>query len=1146
MKKRITAMMAATLAVCSFSELRSQQAMGLFAGNHNAPYSAFQNPANTFSDRNRVYINFWGGQVGFTNNSLTWNAPFGLIPMANGEYPEEYTDPSGNLIFDGQWLPWKGTPTEKLYYLNEIYGPSVTFRTSRRTALGFGLRGISGISMDGVGQDLGRLLRYGFTSGGPAFNDNGLKLNTSYTNDAFAINADRYQEWYISLAGVTRDRGPHFVKWGGTGKFLLGMGAAGLNADGVDFSSSSTELAISNSNMSFYHTNGTTANRVVSSPLGLKFNEVQGLGAGMDLGFVYQYRPDNLRKRVTDWWNCADELRNDYAWKFGASVTDLGFIAYDGSRKDLTTPIVREWYVSGGITNVLSQIGNNQGMFQRIDTGFFDDPGIAAESNNRFVTTTPAALNLQFDVNLKNNFYLGLNLQQNLKKVNSFGIKKTSYFSAIPRWEKESVEIGIPITLTQDYDKLNVGLYGRLGPVIVGTDNLAGLASFVANNNYQAANVYFAVRLQLAACGWSRYNYYPPDTTIRDSVFQTDTVNFWESDTLTKTDTIYKEKIIRDTVTIQKRDTIIEYRNSDVSIDPTREDALRKKEAALKLKEEELKRREAAVIIKENDNTEMSATNDCRRRIAELEEQLKRERELYVKLNNQNQDTKEERDRAKLRIAELERDLAKAKADYQVLVNENTGLKLEIDRLKAEIIRLKASDRPATAQVKTLDSLLALEQTRNIELQKENSKQKAEVTAVKKENEDRNKRIAELEAEIAKLKATCIDKAACDKAIKDLQDQLSAEKAKVAGLQKELDETKAKYNVSLDRIKVLEEQLKNCGNAEELARIKAELEAEKKKSAALDISVKALETENTELKNTNSTQKAKVTALEKELADTKAKLDAETKKVLDLTEQLKNCGDAEEKAKLQAEIDALKKANSDKDVKITSLEKELLDTKAKLAAESQKVITLTEQLKNCGDAEEKARLLAEIDALKKSNSEKDAQITGLRNDKAKLEGDLSTAKAKISDLESQLAECKSKDCSELEAQLAEYKGKYDEAKRSLESMTAEYNALVTANNQLKAKLADCEEKLKNCSSSSEEISKLEAEIKDLKLAIGTLKGEVASKEKSLEDLRESYDLLKGEKTTLEKQVGTLQAEITTLNAKVADLEAKLKACQEGK
>ena len=76
-------------------------------------------------------------------------------------------------------------------------------------------------------------------------------------------------------------------------------------------------------------------------------------------------------------------------------------------------------------------------------------------------------------------------------------------------------------------------------------------------------------------------------------------------------------------------------------------------------------------------------------------------------------------------------------------------------------------------------------------------------------------------------------------------------------------------------------------------------------------------------------------------------------------------------------------------------------------------------------------MLAEIYSLKKSNSEKDAQITGLRNDKAKLEGDLSTAKAKISDLESQLAECKSKDCSELEAQLAEYKGKYDEANRSL-------------------------------------------------------------------------------------------------------------------
>lgn len=1079
MKKRLTTVFAATALACSFLELNGQQAVGLYAGNHNTPYSAFQNPANVFPDKNRVYVNFWGANVGFTNNFLTYNAPFGLVRMADGDYPSAYTRPDGNLAFDQNWLEWEKTNNQKLYYISEVYGPSVYFRTSNRTALGFGLRGISGLSLNGVGPEVGRLLRYGLDSGSASFNGaNSLAKNTKYTQGAFSIAAEKYQEWYFSLATVTRDRGAHFVKWGATGKLLLGMGSAGMHGSGFDFSiNNNNQLALTNANTAYYHTDDASASAILQNPLGLKFDFLNGVGAGMDLGFVYEYRPNKERKTVRDWWTCVDEKKNDYDWKFGASITDLGFLAYNGSKRMLDYTGTKNWNINTAIVNQYSY--NNQGItdrFAAVDNGFFDDTTIKAEVNDRFTTTTPVALNAQLDLNLNNNFFVGFNWSHSLKGTGSAGLRKTSYISVVPRWEGEHAEIGVPITLTRDYSALNVGLYGRLGPVIVGTDNLAGLASFVGNGNYKAANVYFGVRLKLEACGWRAYH-----EEYRDSVKTTDTLtqandSFWKIDTV----------VVRDTVRIQKTDTVkvIEYRNKEV-VTTQKELELRKKEADLKAKEDDIKRREAIVVEKENNN--FGKNDDCSKRIAELEEQLKRERDLYAKLNTQYQDCKDEKDRLRKSIAQLELEINKLKAENDGLRAQNGDLQTEIYRLRQEITRLKAGSKPCDAQVRTLDSLLIVEQQKTANLEKEVSKQKALVSGKQTENDAQKKRIVELEEEIRVLKLNGSKDADCATKLAKLQAELDAEKAKSSGLQKQLDDLRKEHQLALDKVKTLEEQLKNCGNADEVAKIKAELDAQKKKCDELDVKVKALETENAALKGENSTLKAKVTALEKDITDLKGKLDAEGKKVLELQEALKNCGDAEQ-------ISTLK---------------------------------------------------AQVDALKKDNSEKDAEIAALKNDKAKLESELSAAKAKITALEADLKECQSKDCGEIEAELAQLKVNYSNMKNQYDAVYAEYNALLADYKKLQSQLADCEQKLKNCSGSSDEINKLEAEISKLKLTITELNGQVDSKQKSLDELQEAYDKVVGEKTGLQKQIDNLNGQVKSLNAKVADLEAQLKLCKEG-
>lgn len=1070
MKKNITAAFAAIL-VSSLFKISAQHSVGMGAGNHNVSYSAFQNPANTYPDKNRLYLNVWGAQMGFNNNFLVYNAPFGLIKMLNGNYPDEYKNSYGNLKFDQDWVNLKAGDNNKLYYLNEVYGPSVFFRTSRRTAVGFGVNGISGLSVDGLGAGAAHILRFGLDSNSAAFGgENGLQNGVKYKNGAFSINADRYSEWFFSLAAVTKDRGQHFVKWGAAAKLLLGMGSAGLRGESLDYSVSNNTIKFSAPRATFYHTDDQSASSVLSGPLGLKFDFLQGAGAGMDLGFIYENRPDTKRKTVRDWWNCDDEKRSDYAWKFGASLTNLGFIAYNGTKQRINTAVERSWVLNKDVVNNYKYSQGLSDRFETADQLFFKDSGVNAGTKNGYTITTPATFNAQLDMRLENNFYVGLNWQQSLKGTQSNGLKKTSYIGVVPRWENEFAELGVPVTLTRDYTALNVGLYGRLGPLTVGTDNITGLASFIANGSYKSANLYFGLRFQIPACGWRAYEHEKPDTAIvSDTTTIRDTTSFW------KRDTIIKEMVYRDTILIEKRDTVIEYRKLEGGPDLGMKEAeLKRREAELQKKEEEIIKRENAVLAKEKTNS-----TDCAKRIQELEDQLKRERDLYAKLSIQYQETKDERDRLKISMGTLEREIASLKSENSGLKADVSGKQSEIIKLRQEIDRLKASNRPCDAQVKSLDSLLSLEEKETLALEKELSKQKAEIGGLKKENDDQKIRIAQLEAEIINLKKNCTDKTACDAQLKELQDKLNAEKNKSSGLEKQLSETKALYEAEVAKTKKLEEQLKNCGSTEEAAKLKAELEAQKKKTSDLEIKVKTLETEN-------STLKAKVSVQETEIADLKKKLDA---------------------------------ANS----KIKELE---------LA------------LKNCGSSDEIAALKAEIEALKKSGSEKDATISSLKSDKAKLESDLSTAKAKITDLEKQLSDCKSKDCKDIEAKLADYKSKYENQLAQYEVLYEEYNELVKERNQLKGKVSDLEAKLKNCSGSSEDISKLEAEIKKLKQTILELNGEVAGKQKSLDELLAEYDKVVAEKGTLQKQVTTLQGQMKTLQDQIKILEEKLKKCEE--
>ncbi len=1197
MKKTLTIKLAAILLGCSAFPLAAQQATGLFAGNHNAPYSAFQNPANTMPDLNRMYINFWGANVGFTNNALTYNAPFGMNAWANGNYPDQYKS-GDNLLFNQDWIQWGNAKNQKLYYLSEVYGPSVFFRAAPGLGMGFGVRNVSGISMTGVNAELGKLFRFGpDTTGGAYKGDNALVKNKTYSNGPFSINIDNYNEWFFSLAGAKRNQGVNYWKWGATGKFLVGTGNAYLGANKLDYTLNGNQITLNNTDLQFKHTSDGSIVDGVKYPFGLNFNEVNGAGFGLDLGFVYENRTSRPARTLNNWWDCTWGDNTQYDWKFGASLTDLGIIGYQGSTRLLDISTAKTYTFNNNTLNNWQSFGEDR--FAKVDKGFFDDSSLQAGIGNNYSVLTPAALNAQLDMRVGHNFFFGVNWSQSLKGQNSLGLRKASYLNFVPRWEGEHAEIGLPVTLTRDYTALNVGLYGRVGPFTLGTDNLAGLAKFATNTPYKSANIYFAVRLQLPTCGWYHYDEYDSVAT-HDTIVKTDTTNFWKRDTvrITKHDTIYKNKVVRDTIKMVKHDTIVKYKTTNGEDLKKREAELSKKEAAAAQKEADLKKREEE--IKRKENTNMGTGGDCRTRIAELEDQLRRERDLYNKLNKQYNDCSDERLRQEAKIRDLEAQLVQLRKQNGDLNTENNNLRIEIERLKQEIARLKLNNNPCGAQIKTLDSLLAIEQKKNADQAKELAAQKARVTQQDAEIAANKKRISDLEAELATTKANCTNSKVCDDKIKAIQVELDAEKAKtatltkqvatvtadkdaaqkenstlktkaaadadeIAKLKKQLDELRKEYDFEIAENAKLREQLKNCGSSTEAAKLKADLDASNKKVAELTTQLAKVTGEKEALEKENATLKAKATVdadenakLKKQLDDLRKEYDFEIAENAKLREQLKNCGSSEEAAKLKADLDAsnkkvaeltaqlakvtgeketLEKENSGLKAKVTQMQTDLDGLKKQLDDANAQIADLNNKLKNCGSDAELAKAKADLATANAKVADLQSKVDDLTKAKAKAEADLADAKGKIADLEAKLKDCSSNNCDDVKAELTSTKNKYNVLKE-------EYDALLAERNKFKSDLDKCKSDLANCSSNSSNNDDLKAEIAKLKTTITELNGEVAGKQKSLDDLQSAYDKLDGQNADLKKQIADLQNQVKALNTQVADLQAKLKACQD--
>ena len=258
----------------SVGQLIAQQPLGLVVGDLNTPYSVFMNPANVASNYSkRVYVNWWCTSLD-----------------AQSSFANSWKHESSSLRMDQSWMPKSENQNWSWNYLNETYGPSMFFMADNKVGFGLGIKGVSGFNFQGVNPDLGNILRYGRSEWDK-------KIGGTIKNQTpFAFNTEKYQEYYFSFGSYAGDanarKGASAFKWGATTKLLIGMGAAHLSASSFDVQyKGNNDLQINQLYGAYMFTDAQSASSTMNAPLGLKFGSMSGVGAGFDLGFMYEIRP---------------------------------------------------------------------------------------------------------------------------------------------------------------------------------------------------------------------------------------------------------------------------------------------------------------------------------------------------------------------------------------------------------------------------------------------------------------------------------------------------------------------------------------------------------------------------------------------------------------------------------------------------------------------------------------------------------------------------------------------------------------------------------------------------------------------------------------------------------------------------------------
>jgi hypothetical protein len=204
----------------------------------------------------------------------------------------------------------------------------------------------------------------------------------------------------------------------------------------------------------------------------------------MDLGIEYMVRSE----AVTSVYD--EEMPNDYEWKIGFSLLDIGMSSYTYSSNSRAVSSLKTDVTSLRLQETFSRIGGiaefNDSLASIVDNSS-GLPGM-------FRIMNPARAVINIDRYLSGNMYLNGELSINLapEMKNTYALKQSKFLTITPRWESRKLGFFMPVQVNR-HGNFWIGGAIRAGALLVGTHNLLNMFS---KNKYLGSGAYIALTIR--------------------------------------------------------------------------------------------------------------------------------------------------------------------------------------------------------------------------------------------------------------------------------------------------------------------------------------------------------------------------------------------------------------------------------------------------------------------------------------------------------------------------------------------------------------------------------------------------------------------------------------------------------------------------
>jgi outer membrane protein OmpA-like peptidoglycan-associated protein len=482
------------LTVLVFANAKSQDFLGLQSSNYAGVIGAYSNPANIVDNRLVVDVALIGLNLAVDNNYIGIKQKAAKYNInTNKGLSIDFTDPNWDNndknspgYFKNNFKLVNNGKSKSVYLSNRIVLPSFMISLNRKNAIAFNWSVRNYVNIDGISQDLVDLAYSEF--------EISRLLNKRLQNKNLSVQQMAWAEYGLSYARVIKAEGPHFLKAGLTVKLLQGLEAAYVYIRNLDYQVSTKDtISFFKTAVAYGHSDNLDFSDANSDPSKIyKFTSSPGFG--LDLGAVYEWRPD-FDQFTYDQDGKTGLYRRDknkYKLKASLAITDIGGIRFKkgGLSNDFVADVTRfnvnAFSTAKDINDVDSVIKSRPSEFN------------VNNDKKTFTMILPTAINAQIDYHIWKPFYVNLtgNITNFFKKREA-KVHDFTNISIAPRVENKWFGFGIPVSFNtlsaKRGDYYAIGTMVRLGPLVIGSNDVFNYV----NSDVFGASFYFLLKVPI-------------------------------------------------------------------------------------------------------------------------------------------------------------------------------------------------------------------------------------------------------------------------------------------------------------------------------------------------------------------------------------------------------------------------------------------------------------------------------------------------------------------------------------------------------------------------------------------------------------------------------------------------------------------------